>query len=505
MKKLLFIFLLALGGVMPAQAQQGQALIVSSCGSQSLAAATYGYLTMDTTGKLCDGSSGGTAVTGFTPNGNFTTLTVAGSSSSAAIPAGSTTVGFQNAGTTAVSCSLGVGSATATPNQFVIQPGSTKYPVIGANTFAACIDQTGTVTNSVVLAGGSGLGTDSGGGGGGLTASLGNNTSNVAPVATGLVGVVAYNSYFDGTNFQWGQPLNAGTAGVPGSDVLSVQGIASMTPLLVNPGTVASWNTTWAGGTLGAMANYGTSPGAVLVPGINAFVTNPVALGAGSASIGSVFGPTAVGSANANPPVVIGGTATGAAGANVQGLSIVATSTAPVTATNTAVVVDLRPDSPGIVTLGQTTKGASVPVAIASDQLGGAAPANSLPIVLSSQYPVNATTTTPTAVTASTTGTTAATAASLTATASVTNYVCGFTITADATALATGTATLSGTISGSMNYLQTIVAVTSGTSQLSQNFSPCIPASAANTAITITSAAAGTGGNTIVNIWGYRL
>lgn len=31
---------------------------------------------------------------------------------------------------------------------------------------------------------------------------------------------------------------------------------------------------TWAGGTLGAMANYGTSPGAVLVPGVNAFVTN---------------------------------------------------------------------------------------------------------------------------------------------------------------------------------------------------------------------------------------
>jgi hypothetical protein len=35
--------------------------------------------------------------------------------------------------------------------------------------------------------------------------------------------------------------------------------------------------TTWAGGTLGAMANYGTSPGAVLVPGVNAFVTNTLA------------------------------------------------------------------------------------------------------------------------------------------------------------------------------------------------------------------------------------
>lgn len=35
--------------------------------------------------------------------------------------------------------------------------------------------------------------------------------------------------------------------------------------------------TQWASGVLGAMANYGTSPGAVLVPGVNAFVTNTVA------------------------------------------------------------------------------------------------------------------------------------------------------------------------------------------------------------------------------------
>src|SRR6266404_692330 len=61
----------------------------------------------------------------------------------------------------------------------------------------------------------------------------------------------------------------------------------------------------------------------------------------------------------------------------------VAVSVAPVTATNTALVVDLRPDSPGIVTLGQTTKSASIPVAIASDQLGAAADTASMPVVLS--------------------------------------------------------------------------------------------------------------------------
>jgi hypothetical protein len=36
--------------------------------------------------------------------------------------------------------------------------------------------------------------------------------------------------------------------------------------------------TTWAGGTLGAITTYGSSPGAVLVPAVNAFVTNPVAV-----------------------------------------------------------------------------------------------------------------------------------------------------------------------------------------------------------------------------------
>jgi hypothetical protein len=52
--------------------------------------------------------------------------------------------------------------------------------------------------------------------------------------------------------------------------------------------------TQWAGGVLGAMANYGTSPGAVLVPGVNAFVTNAVAVSAASGSY--LAGAFAVGS-----------------------------------------------------------------------------------------------------------------------------------------------------------------------------------------------------------------
>lgn len=45
-------------------------------------------------------------------------------------------------------------------------------------------------------------------------------------------------------------------------------------------GNCASNNaiTTWGGVTLGAASNYGTSPGTVAVPGVNAFVTNTVAV-----------------------------------------------------------------------------------------------------------------------------------------------------------------------------------------------------------------------------------
>jgi hypothetical protein len=56
------------------------------------------------------------------------------------------------------------------------------------------------------------------------------------------------------------------------------------------PATQASNQTQLAGTTLGAPSNYGTSPGAVSVQGVNAFVTNQVSaqLVAGSAAIGTV-------------------------------------------------------------------------------------------------------------------------------------------------------------------------------------------------------------------------
>jgi len=62
-------------------------------------------------------------------------------------------------------------------------------------------------------------------------------------------------------------------------------------PVNVIGGTLtAGAITSWAGGTLGAMANYGTSPGAVLVPGFNAFITNTVATAGPGASGAALSG-----------------------------------------------------------------------------------------------------------------------------------------------------------------------------------------------------------------------
>lgn len=77
--------------------------------------------------------------------------------------------------------------------------------------------------------------------------------------------------------------LGQAVAGSSSPVVLPAAQITTLTP--------TSTVNTWAAGTLGAMANYGTSPGAVLVPGINAFVTNTNANGSAT-------------SANSSPVVV---------------------------------------------------------------------------------------------------------------------------------------------------------------------------------------------------------
>lgn len=109
-----------------------------------------------------------------------------------------------------------------------------------------------------------------------------------------------------------------------------------------------------------------------------------------------------------------------------------------------------------------------------------------------------------TPVTASATGTTAATAATLSGVASKTTYICGFSMRSTATAAVTGNATVAGTISATMNFTHWTGPVASSIGVTEQYFYPCIPASAVNTSIVVTSPAAGTAGVMSVTAWGYQ-
>ena len=109
-----------------------------------------------------------------------------------------------------------------------------------------------------------------------------------------------------------------------------------------------------------------------------------------------------------------------------------------------------------------------------------------------------------TQITASATGTTNATAATLAGVALKTTYVCGIAIRANATAAATGNATVTGTVTGTLNFTQWTAPLASGIGLVEQPFTPCIPASAVNTAIVVTSAAPGAGGVVSVTAWGFQ-
>lgn len=120
---------------------------------------------------------------------------------------------------------------------------------------------------------------------------------------------------------------------------------------------------------------------------------------------------------------------------------------------------------------------------------------NSAPLsVSSSPVPAGAT-----PITVSTAGTTAATAASLPGVANKTTYICGVSITSNATAATSGTALV-----GGMSFLQGVAALPA-VATLSQNFTPCVSAGSTGISIAILSTAAGAGGVTNVNAWGYQL
>ena len=113
-------------------------------------------------------------------------------------------------------------------------------------------------------------------------------------------------------------------------------------------------------------------------------------------------------------------------------------------------------------------------------------------------------------VTASATGTVAAVVATLPAAVGRTTYICGFSYQgSDATAGQAGVLVVSGTISGSLNYAYPTLALGATVPQPSptgDEYIPCLPASAINTAIVVTAPALGAGATVAsVSVWGYQL
>jgi hypothetical protein len=100
------------------------------------------------------------------------------------------------------------------------------------------------------------------------------------------------------------------------------------------------------------------------------------------------------------------------------------------------------------------------------------------------------------------TGTTSAVVGTLAGVANKTTYICGFNVQAIGGTAAVGPITVAGLITASQVYQGSSSAA--GGTVASASFIPCIPASAVNTAITITTTANGTATGVDVNSWGFQ-
>lgn len=221
-------------------------------------------------------------------------------------------------------------------------------------------------------------------GGTALTAAV--SAYGTAPTGTAVEGV---NAFVTNTNPNVGNNADAvatgASAGSPVIDYLYAYNGTTMDRLQVDASKFLKVNcsagcssstsiTSWAGGTLGAMSNFGTTPTAVLVPGMNASLflgttaaaaghgtaatalrvelptdgTGVVGLNAGAALIGKVgIDQTTVGTTNAVSVAQIGATTvltgTGAVGTGAQRIAV---------GTDTATIAGSSPASAGFVATG---------------------------------------------------------------------------------------------------------------------------------------------------------
>lgn len=412
--------------------------------------------------------------TAATPVAPFTATT---GGVTATMPAGPAIVVTNTGATNAVYCQQGPTASTS--SQYIASGSWFEFARINGQTQMTCITATSTTTVNMV----GGVGQASGGGGGG--GGGGGPTANVSIVSP------------------LGSSLSAASVAVV---IASDQGAVPTTD------NVAKWD----GTALGAPSNYGTSPGAVAVPGVNAFVTNTVTV----TGTGGTFPATQ----STSPWIVAGGGTAGAAATGVvtiQGIAsmtkLLVTPDSVALPANQSVNVAQVNGTTTLVNTGAVGTGAQR-VAVGTDTatIAGSAPGTAgsastnvvtvqgiasgttLPTQQSSQYPVGTV-----AETASATGTTGATTATLATNTGQTTSICGFSIRANATAAATNNATVTGTITGTLNFTQWTAPLASGLGVTEMIFTPCIPASTTNTSIAVISGAPGSGGVVSVSAWGF--
>ncbi len=135
---------------------------------------------------------------------------------------------------------------------------------------------------------------------------------------------------------------------------------------------------------------------------------------------------------------------------------------------------------------GQAVMASSTPVVIASDQTAVAVASGVAP---------------GTAIIGVGTGTTGAVVGTLAAAASKTTYICGFSVSATGGVATLGPIVIAGLSGGSFTYQ--LFSTATG-ANLSQSFAPCLPSSAVNTAITVTTTADGTATAVDVNASGFQ-
>lgn len=130
----------------------------------------------------------------------------------------------------------------------------------------------------------------------------------------------------------------------------------------------------------------------------------------------------------------------------------------------------------------------------------GAVLSSSNPIPVSGSltpYPIGGT-----VITGNATGSTGAVVGTLAGTSDKTTYISGMIVSAIGGVATIGPITVAGLVTSSMVYY--LASTATGVS-LAVQFNPPVPASAANTAITITTTANGTATAVTVNSWGFQL